>query len=143
MLTLEHIFNPCFLLFSGDHTETVQLDYDPNCTTYRDLLNMFWKNHDPTALHKAQYMSAIFYHDNQQKQLAERTRDEHQKTIKRKIATKILPADTFYVAEQYVFNVILDWIVQVSGLLGSLCCCVLRENTLVLSSHFRSMKCCL
>lgn len=66
---------------------------------------MFWKNHNPTAVNKAQYMSAIFYHDNQQKQLAEQTRDEHQKTIKRKIATKILPADTFYVAEQYVFNV--------------------------------------
>lgn len=85
----------------GDHTETVQLEYDPDCTTYKDLLKMFWKNHDPTALHKAQYMSAIFYHDNQQKELAEQTRDEHQKTIKRKIATKILPADTFYVAEQY------------------------------------------
>lgn len=104
-MTLEYIFNNYFLLLSGDHTETVQLEYDPNCTTYRDLLNMFWKNHDPTAVNKAQYMSAIFYHDNQQKQLAEQTRDEHQKTIKRKIATKILPADTFYVAEQYVFNV--------------------------------------
>ena len=63
---------------------------------------MFWKNHDPAASHKAQYMSAIFYHDDQQKQLAEQTRDEHQKTIRRKIVTKILPASTFYVAEQYV-----------------------------------------
>ena len=80
----------------------MQLEYDPNCTTYRDLLNMFWKNHDPAASHKAQYMSAIFYHDDQQKQLAEQTRDEHQKTIRRKIVTKILPASTFYVAEQYV-----------------------------------------
>lgn len=64
---------------------------------------MFWKNHDPTAFHKAQYMSAIFYHDEQQKQLAEQTRAEHQKTIRMKIVTKILPASTFYVAEQYVF----------------------------------------
>ena len=103
-MTLECIFNLCFFLLRGDHTETVQLEYDPNCTTYRDLLNTFWKNHDSTALHKAQYMSAIFYHDNKQKKLAEQTRDEHQKTIKRKIVTKILPADTFYVAEQYVFD---------------------------------------
>ena len=81
----------------------MELDYDPNCTTYKDLLKMFWKNHDPTAFHKAQYMSAIFYHDEQQKQLAEQTRAEHQKTIRMKIVTKILPASTFYVAEQYVF----------------------------------------
>lgn len=61
---------------------------------------MFWKNHNPTAVHKAQYMSAIFYHNEDQKQLAEETREEHQKIVKRKIVTKILPANTFYVAEQ-------------------------------------------
>lgn len=85
----------------GDHTETLELEYNPNCTTYKDLLLFFWKNHDPKAVHKAQYMSAIFYHNEDQKQLAEETRKEHQKTIKRKIVTKILPANTFYVAEQY------------------------------------------
>ncbi|XP_058969144.1 peptide methionine sulfoxide reductase-like [Pocillopora verrucosa] len=86
---------------SGDHTETLELEYDPNCTTYKDLLKIFWKNHNPTAVHKAQYMSAIFYHNEDQKQLAEETREEHQKIVKRKIVTKILPANTFYVAEQY------------------------------------------
>ena len=85
---------------SGDHTETLELEYDPNCTTYKDLLKIFWKNHNPTAVHKAQYMSAIFYHNEDQKQLAEETREEHQKIVKRKIVTKILPANTFYVAEQ-------------------------------------------
>ncbi|CAH3178154.1 unnamed protein product, partial [Porites evermanni] len=86
---------------SGDHTETVQLEYDPNCTTYSDLLTRFWKDHDPTALHKAQYMSAIFYHDEEQKKLAEQTRNEHQKTLRRPIVTKILPAKRFYDAEDY------------------------------------------
>lgn len=62
---------------------------------------MFWKNHNATANHKPQYMSAIFYHDEGQKQLAEQTRDEHQKTLRRPIATKILPAKTFYDAEEY------------------------------------------
>lgn len=88
-------------MHSGNHTETVQLEYDPNRTTYRDLLTMFWKNHNATANHKPQYMSAIFYHDEGQKKLAEQTRDEHQKTLRRPIATKILPAKTFYDAEEY------------------------------------------
>lgn len=96
-----------FTLRSGNHTETVQLEYDPNRTTYRDLLTMFWKNHNATANHKPQYMSAIFYHDEGQKKLAEQTRDEHQKTQRRPIATKILPAKTFYDAEEYDYIFIL------------------------------------
>jgi len=62
---------------------------------------MFWKNHDPTTSHKAQYMSAIFYHNGEQKQLAEETRDEYQKSLRRPIVTKILPAKRFYDAEDY------------------------------------------
>ena len=111
LVTLRHLnflfvidyffFSIPFTLHSGNHTETVQLEYDPNRTTYRDLLTMFWKNHNATANHKPQYMSAIFYHDEGQKKLAEQTRDEHQKTQRRPIATKILPAKTFYDAEEY------------------------------------------
>ncbi|XP_072024599.1 peptide methionine sulfoxide reductase-like [Amphiura filiformis] len=62
---------------------------------------MFWANHDPTQCHKRQYMSAIFYHSEEQKSLAEKSKDEHQETIKRTIQTKILPAGTFYQAEDY------------------------------------------
>ena len=98
-----------FSINSGDHTETVQLEYDPNRTTYSDLLNIFWKNHDSTASHKAQYMSAIFYHDDEQKQFAEQTRDEHQKMLKRTIVTKILPAKRFYDAEEYVLRMIVNY----------------------------------
>ena len=97
-----------FTFYSGDHTETVQLEYDPNRTTYSDLLTMFWKNHDPTTSHKAQYMSAIFYHNDEQKQLAEETRDEYQKSLRRPIVTKILPAKRFYDAEEYVQSLMIN-----------------------------------
>lgn len=88
-----------FISSSGDHTETLQLEYDPNQTNYTDLLALFWNNHDPTARNKAQYMSAIFYHDEEQRQSAEATMKEHQQKVSRPIATKILPAKTFYDAE--------------------------------------------
>lgn len=55
----------------GDHTESVDMDYDPAVTTYSHLLKMFWKNHDSTSKCTRQYMSAIFYHDEDQKQAAE------------------------------------------------------------------------
>lgn len=84
-----------------DHTETLQMEYDPSKTNYSNLLDIFWANHDPTAKLKAQYMSAIFYHDEEQKQLAEETMKAKQKKTARAIQTKILPAKTFYDAEGY------------------------------------------
>ena len=68
--------------------------------SYEELLWMFWKGHDPTTSHRRQYMSAIFYHDAEQCSLAEKTRDELQKTLARPIATVIAKADTFYDAEE-------------------------------------------
>jgi len=62
---------------------------------------MFWSNHDSTACHSRQYMSAIFYHDESQKELAEKSKLAHQKQKMRKVQTKILPANTFYDAEDY------------------------------------------
>lgn len=85
----------------GDHTETMQLEYDPKQTNYEELLDLFWKNHNSTARNTRQYMSAVFYHDEEQKLLAERTMKEHQKEIARPIVTQILPAETFYDAEDY------------------------------------------
>lgn len=93
--------NPLFFV-RGDHTETIQIEYDPKQTNYKNLLSIFWNNHDPTARNKSQYMSAIFYHDDEQKELAEITMKEKQETTVRKIQTKILPANTFYNAEEYV-----------------------------------------
>ena len=78
----------------------MQLQYNPKQTNYTQLLDLFWNNHDPTGRHSAQYMSAIFYHDEEQKSLAEHTMNEHQKKIRKPIQTKILPAETFYDAEE-------------------------------------------
>ena len=84
----------------GDHTETVDLDYDPSVTNYAELLKLFWNNHDPCTRQKRQYMSAIFYHDEEQKTLAEQTMEEQQGQKNKPIATQILPATEFYVAEE-------------------------------------------
>ena len=87
---------------SGDHTETVEIHFDPKKTSYKELLKMFWENHDSTACHSRQYMSAIFYHNGDQEQLAKESKEEHQKKVSRPIQTKIKPAETFYDAEELV-----------------------------------------
>jgi len=86
----------------GDHTETVQIDYDPTRITYKDLLDIFWKNHDPTARSwTCQYMPVIFYHSNAQKKLAEQSKQRLESEGKRRVYTEILPAKEFYLAEDY------------------------------------------
>lgn len=85
----------------GDHTETMQIEFDPKQTNYSNLLDLFWNNHDPTARNKPQYMSAIFYHGEEQRVIAEETMKVHQKKVTRPIMTKIIPAETFHDAENY------------------------------------------
>jgi peptide-methionine (S)-S-oxide reductase len=63
----------------GDHTETVDVDYDPNQTSYAELLDIFWNNHDSCMKNKRQYMSAIFYHDDEQKELVLKMFEEAKK----------------------------------------------------------------
>lgn len=85
----------------GDHTETVEIDYDPTQISYEELLNIFWQSHNPiTPSWKRQYMSAIFYHDDKQKQLAEETRDR-EANRKGKIHTELIQVSPFYLAEDY------------------------------------------
>merc|ERR1712165_66688 len=72
----------------GDHTESVQIEYDPQQTGYRKLLDIFWNNHDCTKHHTRQYMSAIFYHNEEQKLMAEQTKLNHQDKIKKPVVTK-------------------------------------------------------
>ncbi|KAA0190304.1 hypothetical protein HAZT_HAZT004092 [Hyalella azteca] len=86
---------------TGDHTESVLVDYDPSQTNFSELLDVFWHNHEPTGNLPRQYMSAIFYHDEEQKQLAEQTMAAEQKKRSKPITTAILPASTFYDAEDY------------------------------------------
>lgn len=94
------------------HTESVEVIYDPNKVTYQHLLEVFWHNIDPTALnaqfcdHGTQYRSAIFYHDDMQKQLIDESKQaiESSKSFPQPIVTEIVPASVFYPAEEYHQN---------------------------------------
>ncbi len=85
----------------GDHTETIQIDYNPMVISYGKLLDVFWDSHNPgSPSWSRQYMAAIFFHDNEQKRLALLSMDQI-KQQKKKIYTKILPLTEFYPAENY------------------------------------------
>jgi peptide-methionine (S)-S-oxide reductase len=86
----------------GDHAESIQLDYDPEKLSYADLLKLFWHGHSPSRPPwSRQYMSAILYHDDEQRRLAESTRDTHAQRLGREIHTEIAPLHRFYRAEDY------------------------------------------
>ena len=91
----------------GDHTETLQLDYDPARISYEALLEIFWNSHNPARqAWNRQYMSALFYHNAGQQELALETKARQEagrrgKILGRKIYTEILPAGPFYRAEDY------------------------------------------
>ncbi|CAL1278490.1 unnamed protein product [Larinioides sclopetarius] len=85
----------------GDHTEAIEIDYDPEILSYEDLLELFWKNHDPTVPHKRQYRSAIFYRDEEQKALASESKKAKEKVFKNQILTAVEPFNKFYNAEDY------------------------------------------
>ncbi|NLF01056.1 MAG: peptide-methionine (S)-S-oxide reductase [Anaerolineales bacterium] len=85
----------------GDHSETIQIDYDPSQITYAELLELFWSGHDPSRpAGSRQYMSIIFYESEAQKRLAEETRDREAAKLG-KVTTEIRPAGEFYLAEDY------------------------------------------
>ena len=89
------------------HAEAVEVEFDLSKVSYEKLLEVFWKNHDPTQLNRqgpdvgTQYRSAIFYHNTEQKKLALKSKENEQKKYKNKIVTEILPASTFYKAEEH------------------------------------------
>jgi methionine-S-sulfoxide reductase len=86
----------------GDHTETVQIDYDPSQISYRELLDIFWNSHDPTRqAWSRQYMTAVFFHNEEQQRLAIETRNAIASRVKGPIVTQILSASEFYLAEEY------------------------------------------
>jgi peptide methionine sulfoxide reductase msrA/msrB len=94
---------------STGHRESVQITFDPSRIRYEELLNVFWKQVDPTdpggqfADRGSSYMTAIFYHDEDQKKAAEESKKELERSgrYKKPIVTEILPASTFYKAEEY------------------------------------------
>lgn len=89
------------------HAEVVQVEYDPEAVSYEELLEVFWKTHDPTQVDRqgpdvgTQYRSAIFYLNDDQRQRAEASKERAQGSRKRPIATEVSPAETFYRAEEY------------------------------------------
>jgi peptide-methionine (S)-S-oxide reductase len=91
------------------HTEAVEIIFDPAEITYGQLLDLFWKIHDPTQLNRqgpdkgSQYRSAIFYHSKEQETvaLASKQKLEESRVYKNKIVTQIVPAQEFYPAEEY------------------------------------------
>ncbi|HKN34493.1 MAG TPA: peptide-methionine (S)-S-oxide reductase MsrA [Terriglobales bacterium] len=104
--------NPTYKDVSTDqtgHAEAVEVEYDPAKVSYERLMQVFWENHDPTQLNRqgpdwgTQYRSAIFFHTREQEAAAEASKEALEKSGKftKKIVTQIVPATTFYPAEDY------------------------------------------
>ncbi|MBI4525041.1 MAG: peptide-methionine (S)-S-oxide reductase MsrA [Deltaproteobacteria bacterium] len=89
------------------HAEVLQVTYDPKKISYAKLLEVFWRNIDPLTPNRqfcdvgSQYRSAIFYHDESQKRLAEESKKALAKRFRESIATEIVSASEFYPAEDY------------------------------------------
>lgn len=107
-----HVENPTYEQVCTDktgHAESVKIEYDPNEITFEELLDLFWKSHDPTQFNRqgpdvgTQYRSVIFYHNEEQRKLAEKSKRELEKSGKydKPIVTEIVPAKEFYKAEEH------------------------------------------
>ena len=89
------------------HAEVVQISFDHTRLSFEDLLNIFWKIHDPTQYNRQgvdvgeQYRSVIFYYSQEQKKIAESTKEKTQIHFSKPIVTEIQPAKEFYKAEEY------------------------------------------
>lgn len=107
-----HLKNPTYKAVSTGktgHAEVVQITYDPRVISFKDLLAVFWKTHDPTTPNRQgvdvgpQYRSVIFYHDQDQRRLAEHYKQElaDSGAFRAPIVTEIRPLRDFYPAEGY------------------------------------------
>lgn len=107
-----HVKNPTYELVSAGgtgHAEAVEISFDPARISYAKLLEVFWRNIDPTVRNRqfcdvgSQYRSAIFYHDAEQRRLAEQSRDALARTgsLPQPIVTEIVAAGVFTPAEAY------------------------------------------
>ena len=107
-----HFSNPTYQDVCTDntgHAEAVEVEYDPAKVSYDQLLNVFWENHDPPPVNRqgpdwgTQYRSAIFFHAPEQEKAAKDSKEKLEKSGRyhKPIATQIVPATTFYQAEDY------------------------------------------
>jgi peptide-methionine (S)-S-oxide reductase len=86
----------------GNHSETIQVDYDPTRISYQELLEVFWDSHNPGLQPwSRQYMSIIFYHNDEQKRLAMETKEREEFRLGDNIFTESVPSSEFYLAEDY------------------------------------------
>ncbi len=86
----------------GDHTETLQIDYDPRVVSYENLLEIYWNNHNPFRQSPSpQYMNIIFVHNQEQEKLARESKTVLSQKQEHQIYTKIIPYTKFYLAEDY------------------------------------------
>ena len=110
-----HVVNPTYEQVCNKttgHAECLNIEYDKTKISFDELLEVFWKSHDPTTLNRQgndsgpQYRSAIFYHNEEQKQKAEKYKAELNETdiFKDPIVTEIEPFTIFYPAENYHQN---------------------------------------
>jgi len=89
------------------HAEALEITFDPAKISYEKLLDHFWQMHDPTTPNRqgpdfgTQYRSAIFFYSPEQEKLARASRERWQKHLRQPIVTEIVPATTFYRAEEY------------------------------------------
>jgi peptide-methionine (S)-S-oxide reductase len=94
------------------HAESIQIEFDPEVISFEKILDIFWHTHNPTTLNRqgndvgTQYRSAIFYHNQKQKEIAEKSKKELEEegVYKDPIVTEITPFENFYVAEDYHKN---------------------------------------
>ena len=105
-----HVDHPTYEQVSAGgtgHAESIQVVFDPAKVTYRQLLDVFWRNVDPTTRDRQfcdvghQYRTAIFFHDDEQRREAEASRDAVAKRLGQPVVTEIVPAGKFYPAEDY------------------------------------------
>ena len=90
-----------------DHAEVLLVEFDDDLISYESLVEEFWKCHDPTTLDRQgpdvgrQYRSVIYYYNEMQKNIANKSKDKHQESFQNNIVTEISHADIFYKAEEY------------------------------------------
>ena len=105
-----HLENPTYedvCSHTTGHAEVVEVTYDPEQVSYEQLLDEFWGKHDPTQLNRQgwdigdQYRSVVFFHDDEQREAALRSKAREQPNWSAPIVTQIEPAQTFYEAEDY------------------------------------------
>ncbi len=86
----------------GNHTEALQIDFDPDVIGFEDVVEFFWNNHNPLRNGiSRQYMSAVWYHDESQREIIEKAKETVARKLSGKVQTPVLPLEVFYPAEGY------------------------------------------